>query len=438
MRDDILKRLNISELSKMQLATSEAIEQGKGDVLVLSPTGTGKTLAYLLPLVEQLNAESDDLQAIVIVPGRELALQSAEVLASMKSGLRSAALYGGRPTMDEHRELMVLKPQIIFATPGRLNDHLDKQNISADRVEWVVIDEFDKSLEMGFQNEMQHALNYMPQHARHILLSATEKEEVPLFVNMHSVERLDFAGEGPSTEQRVVTYTLKSEDKDKLPQLARLLLSLGDESTMVFLNYRDAVERAAEYLRDCGFSVGYFHGGLDQNLRERALYMFANGSVNILVCTELASRGIDMPIVQNIVHYHLPETEQAYVHRAGRASRWEGRGRQFFLLGPEEALPSYADQQAEAYALPDTLSEPSHPKMATIYIGKGKKDKLSKGDIVGFLCKKGGLKGSEIGRININERYCYVAIPFNRMKTVLAKVAGEKIKNLRTVVELVH
>lgn len=438
MKEDILKRLHIAELSEMQHACAKAMENQSGDVLVLSPTGTGKTLAYLLPLAEMLRADSDELQAVVIVPGRELAQQSATVLQSMKCGLRCCALYGGRPTMDEHRELRDVRPQVIFATPGRLNDHLDKQNISPAKVEWVIIDEFDKSLEMGFQQEMQHALNFMPKTARRVLLSATEKEQVPLFVNMHSVERLDFSADGPSTEQRVVTYSLKSDDKDKLPQLARLLLSLGSESTMVFLNYRDAVERCAEYLRDCGFSIGFFHGGLDQRLRERALYMFANGSVNVLVCTELASRGIDMPIVQNIVHYHLPETPEGYVHRAGRASRWQGRGRQFFLLGPEEKMPDYADPEAQEYVLPDTLPEPARPKMATLYIGKGKKDKISKGDIVGFLCKKGGLKGQEIGRIDINDRYCYAAVPFAKAKNVLQNVVGEKIKNQRTVFEMVR
>lgn len=438
MRNDILRRLNIAELSPMQQACCTAIEKESGDVVLLSPTGTGKTIAYLLPLAEMLNADDDKIQAVVIVPGRELALQSSQVLRSMKSGLRCCALYGGRPTMDEHRELRDLKPQVVFATPGRLNDHLDKENITLESLRFVIIDEFDKSLEMGFQKEMEHAMGFMPIAARHILLSATEKEEVPLFVNMHKVSKLDFTTSGPTTEQRVETFRMQSPDKDKLPLLAKLLLTLGNESTMVFLNYRDAVERAASYLRDCGFSVSYFHGGLEQRDRERALYLFGNGSVNILVCTELASRGIDMPIVQNIVHYHLPETEEGYVHRAGRASRWEGRGRQFFLLGPDEQLPAYADPDASDYTLPDSLPAPAIPKMATLYISKGKMDKISKGDLVGFLCKVGQMNGSDIGKIDVRDRYCYVAVPYKDARRIIKLTNDQKLKKVKVRVELVR
>ena len=173
----ILDKLNIHSLNAMQEATADALLHSDKDVVVLSPTGSGKTLAYLLPLVERIDASSDNVQVVVLVPGRELALQSATVLGDMGSGLRAMSLYGGRPAMDEHRQMRVVKPQIVFSTPGRLNDHLDKGNILADAIQTLVIDEFDKCLEMGFRDEMEAIVRKLPALRRRILLSATEAVE---------------------------------------------------------------------------------------------------------------------------------------------------------------------------------------------------------------------------------------------------------------------
>lgn len=226
--------------------------------------------------------------------------------------------------------------------------------------------------------------------------------------------------------------------KDKLESLSQLLRSLGDASSIVFLNYRDSVERTNNYLVEQGFSTAYFHGGMEQKEREAALYRFSNGSANILVSTDLASRGLDIPDIDNIIHYHLPESEDGYIHRVGRTARWEAKGRAFFLLGPEEHIPDYVDAEVEGYEIPTELPEPAKPRMATIYIGKGKKDKISKGDILGFLCKKGGLKSAEIGKIDVNDRYAYAAVSRQKLRSVLNQVKGEKIKGIKTIVEEVR
>ena len=186
---EIIRRLGI-EPNAMQKETTAAISRTNKDVVVLSPTGSGKTLAYLIPLVEKLRADVEELQAVVLVPGRELAIQSNEVMKSLGSRLKSMALYGGRATMDEHRLLRKLNPQIVFATPGRLNDHLDKQNLSAKSVECLVIDEFDKCLEMGFRDEMIRLVGKLNAVKLRILLSATESEVIPRFVNMQHIERI--------------------------------------------------------------------------------------------------------------------------------------------------------------------------------------------------------------------------------------------------------
>lgn len=432
----IFRRLHIDSLNEMQERVGEALLHGQTDVVVLSPTGSGKTLAYLLPLVQLLDAASDEVQALVVVPGRELASQSDRVLRSMKCGIRSASCYGGRATMDEHRMLKEARPQVIFGTPGRLNDHLDKGNISRFGVRWLIIDEFDKCLEMGFLNEMQHLLEALPGLRRRVLLSATEAEEIPHFVSPAKGQTLTFLNH--PTSERVSLYEVKSPVKDKLETLRQLLLHLGDSSSIVFLNYRDSVERVDSYLKTQGFVTSRFHGGLEQKDREAALYRFSNGSANVLVSTDLASRGLDIPDIANIIHYHLPESADGYVHRVGRTARWDAQGQAFFLVGPDEQLPDFVDGDVKPF-VPD--AEPHDvpvPRMATLYIGKGKKDKVSRGDIVGFLCKKGGLTASDIGRIDVKDRYTFVAVSREKVHQALQQTQGEKIKGIKTVIEPVR
>ncbi len=478
---DILNKLRISQLNEMQQHAAEAITGSDGDVVLLSPTGTGKTLAYLLPLVQLINGQSSMVNgqwptALVITPGRELALQSDQVLKSMGCGVRSAACYGGRAAMDEHRVLREVRPQIVFGTPGRLNDHLGKDNISRYSVRYLVIDEFDKCLAMGFHAEMQRLIKGLPGLTRRILLSATNAEQIPQFVNLSKKGTLiDFLPESTASGQRsmfnvalsgesaharhssnefgsalaqsqpsmfndrVTLYEVRSPQKDKLNTLRQLLIQLGNESSIVFLNYRDSVERVNHYLVGQGFVTSRFHGGMEQRQREDMLYKFSNGSANVLVATDLASRGLDIPDIQNIIHYHLPESEEGYIHRVGRTARWDATGRTFFILNSEEHIPDYVEGDVVPYteALPQS-TEPPQPRMATLYIGKGKKDKVSKGDIVGFLCKTGGLQAADIGRIDVKDRYAYVAIRREKLKQTLHLVQGQKIKGLKTIIEPIH
>ena len=446
----VLEKLGIDSLNAMQQEAQECILRGRNDVVVLSPTGTGKTLAYLLPLVQMIDAESDEVQTLVIVPGRELAMQSDAVLKSMGTGIRSQACYGGRAAMDEHRVLKQNRPHVVFGTPGRLNDHLDKGNIDSHLIKYIVIDEFDKCLEMGFMNEMSRLVGKLTSLQRRFLLSATDAEQIPQFVEMRRTDRLDYLIDEEPLNDRVEVYRVDSPEKDKLDTLARLLKTLGDTQSIVFLNYRDSVERTDEYLREQGFVTSAFHGGMEQRQREDALYKFSNGSATVLVSTDLASRGLDIPHIENIIHYHLPSSEDALVHRVGRTARWDQMGKTFFIVGPEEHMPEFVNA-CPPYALapscvPPVASVlrpsgssllPPQPRMSTLYIGKGKKDKISKGDIVGFLCKKGGVEPSEIGRIDVNDRYAYVAVKREKVQQVLRLTQGEKIKGIRTVVELV-
>lgn len=431
----ILSKLKIASLNAMQEAACDAIISTKEDVVLLSATGSGKTLAYLIPLIQIIDPTNDNVQVVVLVPGRELALQSNTVFGDMHCGLRSCCCYGGRPAMDEHRMIKELKPQVVFATPGRMNDHLNKGNIDSLDIKILVIDEFDKCLEMGFRDEMSKVIGKLYNLERRILLSATDTEEIPKFVRLEKITRLDFLNDDQQVPDRVTLFSVKSPEKDKLETLNSLLCSFQGQSSIVFLNFRDGVERTNDYLVKHGFFTSAFHGGLEQPERESALYKFSNGSANIFVSTDLASRGLDIPDIDNIVHYHLPLNEDGYIHRVGRTARWEASGRAFFILSQDENIPEYIKNETQEYILPEERLRPAQPRMATIYIGKGKNDKISKMDIVGFLCKKGGLKKEEIGRIDVKDRYAYAAIARNKLNQVLKLVHGEKIKGIRTIIE---
>ena len=435
-KEQILANLGFDTLTPMQ-QRMECAGKRTGGIVLLSPTGTGKTLAYLLPLVEKIDVQLDVLQAVVIVPTRELAQQSEDVFRQMKTGACCLALYGGRPAMEEHRKIREIKPQLVFATPGRLNDHLGKDNLNAFGVRSLVVDEFDKCLELGFQDEMSCVLKYFSNVSSAWLMSATDAEEIPAFMGklFPKYSKIDFLTENASLQDRVEVYVVNSPQKDKLATLAKLLTHIAGAPAIVFVSYRESVERVGLWLRQQGFAVEMYHGGMEQEYRERALYKFRCGAANVLVSTDLAARGLDIPEVRVVVHYHLPQKAEDYTHRNGRTARWKSEGSVCLLLGPTETLPDFVT----GYKMFDlngvSMVQPVAPIYATIYIGRGKRDKLSKGDVLGFLCKKGGLRSDEIGRIDVGPHYAYAAVLRSKLRDMLRRVGCEKIKGMKTLVE---
>ncbi|MBQ4057169.1 MAG: DEAD/DEAH box helicase [Bacteroidaceae bacterium] len=429
-----LAQLKIESLNPMQEASIDTWKEGK-DLILLSPTGSGKTLAYLLPLLETLKPDVKGVQAIVLVPSRELALQTDQVFKSMNTPYKAMSCYGGRPAMEEHRTMKGLEPSIIIGTPGRMNDHLSKQNFDASTVKTLVIDEFDKCLEFGFQEEMATVIGQLPQLKRRFLLSATDSEEIPQFTGLNHTTRLNFLNEDEPLSERIHLYKVYSPIKDKLETLYKLLCNLGSQSTLVFCNHRESVERVGKYLQSQKFPCGIFHGGMEQEDRERSLYKFRNGSCHVLISTDLAARGLDIPDIDNIVHYHLPIQEDGYIHRNGRTARWEAEGNSYIILHAEETLPAYISEEPETFSLREQTPKPSQPEFVTLYIGKGKKDKINKIDIVGFLSKKGNLGKEEIGRIDVKDHYAFVAIARKKVKQTLNLIRNEKIKGVKTRIE---
>lgn len=438
---EILQHLGIAALNAMQQETTEAYRRHR-QLVLLSPTGSGKTLAYLLPLVEELqkNASSANPwpRALVLVPSRELASQTVEVVRSMKCGVRALACYGGRPAMDEHRVLREVQPDILVCTPGRAADHLRKCNVDGSCVRTLIIDEFDKSLELGFHDEMSEVIGLLPNLNRRFLLSATDSEQIPDFVG-DAFRKLDFTEpELSGTESdKLSIHLVHSPEKDKLQTLRTLLCHLGAESSMVFVNYRESVERVAQYLRQEGFAVSAFHGGMEQRDRERALFRFAQGSALTLVSTDLASRGLDISDVRHIIHYHLPLNDEAFTHRNGRTARWDRVGEAWIILGPEEQVKWTLDSsvQTDFSPLADSCLSIPKPRYTSLYLGKGRKDKINRVDIVGFLSKVGGLQREELGRVDVGDHWAYAAVAREKADEVLARVRTQKIKGIKTIIE---
>lgn len=434
---EILSHLNIEHLTPMQEAAYDAFGS-RGDMVLLSPTGSGKTLAFLLPLVRALRPSCGQVQAVVLVPSRELALQIETVFKTMNTPFKVMSCYGGRPAMDEHRTMKGLQPDVIIGTPGRMNDHLRKQNFDARTVGLLVIDEFDKCLELGFQEEMAEVIGQLPSLRKRVLLSATDAAEIPQFAGVgngtEGLLKLNFLN--PETDTvRLKLQRVLSPDKDKLETLFRLLCMLEGRSTLVFVNYRESVERVVSFLRSRKFPCEAFHGGMEQDDRERALYKFRNGSCPVLVSTDLASRGLDIPGIDHVVHYHLPVNEEAFTHRNGRTARWDARGSSYLLLHAGEQLPDYIPADTPWLDMPEQTPKPPKSVWSTLYIGKGKKDKLNKVDIVGFLYKKGGLSREDVGQVDVKEHYAFVAVRRSKVRQLLTLVQGEKIKGIKTLIE---
>lgn len=383
--ESALRNLNIEVLNPMQEASLEQATSKK-DVILLSPTGSGKTLAYLLPLLLTLKSDNDSVQALILVPSRELALQIDTVFKSMGTSWKTCCCYGGHPIAEEKKSIAGNHPAIIIATPGRITDHLSKGNFNPETIHTLIIDEFDKSLEFGFHDEMAEIITQLPGLKKRILLSATDAEEIPQFTGLNRTVKLNFLPE--ASEERDARLTLMkvvSPSKDKVDTLYNLLCTLGSSSSIVFCNHRDAVDRVYKLLAEKKLYAERFHGGMEQPDRERALYKFRNGSCHVLISTDLAARGLDIPEIEHIIHYHLPVNEEAFTHRNGRTARWDATGTSYLILNEEEKLPHYISEDMETVVLPENPPRPPKALWATIYIGKGKKEKLSRIDIAGFL-----------------------------------------------------
>lgn len=429
---NIASRLAIGELNDMQRRMAGL--QTKGTVTLIAPTGSGKTLAFAIPLLKSLGNPDGKVRAVVIAPSRELVVQIYEVIRPIATGFKTVAFYGGHSMQEEINSLAVT-PDIIVATPGRLLDHVKRGNLDLSTTRTLVLDEYDKALELGFADEMKRVCHKLTSVSFVIHTSATVLAELPDYLPKSTrTELIDFSCSTSPRKQMQIVH-IPSPSRDKLDTLIDLLRSLPDGRVIVFANHRESVERIHAALRKAGLPAGLYHGGLEQNERENAVELLNNGTTPILVSTDLGSRGLDIAELSAVVHYHLPPSPEAWTHRNGRTARQEAKGDIYVITAEGEDIPYYVTTDRD-YAPSGHSSDPIHSDTATLYFNVGKKEKISRGDIVGFLIAKGGLTASEIGVITLRDHAALVGVPRKKARELLARLSPEKIKNTRAKISL--
>ena len=402
---DILTKLNIHALNPMQEEAIDVIDNTTNTIL-LSPTGTGKTLAFLLPIIKILDPDCHDVQALIIVPSRELAIQIEQVVRSMGSGFKVNAVYGGRPMSKDKIEIKHV-PAILIGTPGRIADHFSNDRFSKKSIKSLILDEFDKSLEDGFELEMKEIINQLPHINKRVLTSATQSVEVPSFVRLDKPTTVNYLDK--KVVSKLEIKTVLSTSKSKLPSLLELIGYLGNQNGIIFCNLRDSIAIVSRFLDKNKINHSCFSGGMEQKDRERALIKFRNGTNQILIATDLASRGIDIPELKFIIHYELPRAQEEFIHRNGRAARVDSKGTAYVLKGESDNLPAYVKGSKGINISKQAVRKPQF--WETLFISGGRKDKISKGDIAGLFFKQGNITKDQLGTIELKQDCAFVAVP---------------------------
>ena len=430
---NILKNLGISQLNEMQDRAQDAILHDN-NILLLSPTGSGKTLAFLLPILELLQPEILSVQCLILVPSRELGLQIEQVWKKMGTDYKVNVCYGGHAIDTEIKNLSN-PPAVLIGTPGRIADHIDRGTFRLDKIQTMVLDEFDKSLQLGFHEQMPFIIGKLSKLNKRILVSATSDIEIPKYTRVVNPTILDFIPENEE-ESNLAMKLVVSKEKDKIGSLFNLICSLKSQAAIVFCNHRDAAERISDTLNEKGIYSTYYHGGMDQDERERALIQFRNGSVSYLITTDLAARGLDIPEMNYVIHYHLPSKEDEFTHRNGRTARMTASGTAYVIAHESEKKMEYLDYGMDVYQLPASIVLPKPPLYQTIYVSGGKKNKLNKIDIVGFFSQKGKLEKGDLGLIEVKDFISFAAVKFNKVKDLLHNIRDEKMKGKKFKIEV--
>jgi superfamily II DNA/RNA helicase len=432
--NNILLNLGIESLNDMQVSAQETILRDN-NVLLLSPTGSGKTLAFLLPIFEILEPEVKSVQCLILVPSRELALQIEQVWKKMGTDYKVNVCYGGH-SIDTEIKNLSNPPAVLIGTPGRIADHLDRSTFKTEAIQTLILDEFDKSLQLGFHEEMSFIINKLTKLNKRILVSATSDVEIPKYTRVVHPTILDFIPEEEEEKNNLALKMVVSKEKDKINSLFHLICSLNSESALIFCNHRDAAERISDTLNEKGIYATYYHGGMDQDERERALIQFRNGSVSYLVTTDLAARGLDIPEMKHVIHYHLPSKEDEFTHRNGRTARMLASGTAYILVHESEKKLDYIDYGMKVLNVDNSTKLPKAPEFQTIYVSGGKKNKLNKIDIVGFFSQKGKLEKGDLGLIEVKDFISFAAVKSSKVKDLLQLIRDEKMKGKKFKIEV--
>ena len=426
---EILAKLGIEKLNPMQEEALLAITSASNTVL-LSPTGTGKTVAFLLPSINELDVACENVQLLILVPSRELAIQLEQVIREMGSGFKANAVYGGRPFSKDKIDL-AHTPEILIGTPGRVADHLRRGTFATEDITTIILDEFDKSLEIGFESEMREIIENLPKITKRILTSATQGIEIPSFVGLQNELVIDYLD---TKITKLKIEKVISPEKDKLNTLVDLIHHIGNKPGIIFCNFKNTIDFVSSFLEANKIPHGCFYGGLEQIDRERALIKFRNGTHQIIIATDLAARGLDIPELNFIIHYQLPLKAEEFTHRNGRTARMNSQGTAYVLQWEKETVPDFITT-TEVVKLKNKNTT-LESKWETLFISGGRRDKISKGDIAGLFFKQGELKNDELGVIELKQDCAFVAVTKDKMYSVIEKTNNTRLKKKKVRVTL--
>ncbi|GAB2191219.1 ATP-dependent RNA helicase DbpA [Sessilibacter sp. MAH1] len=435
---DNLATLGFKQMTPIQAQSLPLIIDGK-DVIAQAKTGSGKTAAFGLGLLNKLNVKKFRVQSLVLCPTRELADQVAKDIRDLARGIHNIkvlTLCGGMP-MGPQISSLEHGAHIIVGTPGRIEDHLSKERLNLDDLETLVLDEADRMLEMGFQDSLDKIFSYCPEIRQTLLFSATFPDQInsitakimnaPEYVKVESV----------TAENTINQSFYRVENNEqRIDALRLLLLANQPESAIVFCNTKKTVQDVTSQLKQFGFSAIALHGDLEQRDRNETLVKFANKSALILVATDVAARGLDINDLEAVFNYDLTPYAEVHVHRIGRTGRAGNKGMAYSIycdkdLGRIVNIEEYQKQAIKILELPNVSvleRTPKTPKMTTLQIDGGKKQKLRPGDIVGGLTDETGIKGDQIGKIQVFDVRAYVAVESKVVKAALKKISNEKMK----------
>ena len=429
-QNTILKNLGYTAFNEMQNTVFEASKQ-HNNLLLLAPTGSGKTVAYLLSTIDKL-IDTDGVQLLILAPTRELVLQIETVLKNMKLPCKINACYGGHPFSIERKNFSS-PPTILVGTPGRIEDHIRRKTFDTSKILQIIFDEFDKSLEYGFLDQMEAIVNNLPYLKKHFLVSATESIEIPSFLKITDIHKIDFSSEKKTAILQAQIVTAVDEKVEGLIALFKTFEK--NQNTIVFCNHREACDRICDTLDDHQIEYAIFHGGLEQAQRELELLKFRNGSAQFLIATDIAARGIDIPELDYVIHYQIPLQESTFIHRNGRTARMKATGTSIIVRTETDYLPNFIKEEPQILSLKNG-KEIEKPEWATVYFGKGKKDKVNKMDVVGFCLQFDFLKKEDLGLIEIKDFCAYAAVKRNKIKQLISESRHKKIKNQIAKIEV--
>lgn len=433
-----LESLGYSAMTPIQALSLPSIIAGK-DVIGQGKTGSGKTAAFGLGLLNSLDVKRFYVQSLVLCPTRELADQVAKEirrLARAIHNIKVLTLCGGMPFGPQIGSLEH-GAHIIVGTPGRVEEHVRKNNLDLSRLSVLVLDEADRMLEMGFQAALDAIIDTMPKQRQTLLFSATYPDEIQRIAN-----RIMTAPVMTQVESTHDTSTIKqrfypvANDDQRLHAVRLLLLQHKPESTVVFCNTKREAQMVADELAQHGFAALALHGDLEQRERDLTLVRFSNKSATVLVATDVAARGLDIESLDAVINYHIARDMEVHVHRIGRTGRAGASGLACSLYSEKEhfklaRLEETMGQKVVNEVLPSSsvLDYPAPtPSMATLQIDGGKKQKVRPGDIVGGLTGENGIAGTDIGKINVFDNSAYVAVARSVLKQALNKIQNGKLK----------